>query len=176
MSFARTDAPEELSRMVELCNSARLLATEDALITPTSSSAWLRSQDVPVEELGRRDHELLLRVRECLRDHVEGRDTTRELNKLARQLLGAPRWSSDGEPVLPPRRTGPLAGYLAGILGTAFTAGLTGERDRLKTCRNPDCRWVFYDRSPARNSEWCALEVCTARRTPRRHRSRHAGG
>ncbi|WP_019815296.1 CGNR zinc finger domain-containing protein [Saccharomonospora saliphila] len=175
MSLSRTDAPGELRRLEELCNSARLLATEDALITPASASAWLRAQEVAVGEVTRKEHELLLRVRETVRDHLGGRHVTDELNKLARTLLTAPRWSPAGEPVLPPRKSGALETYLAEILAATFSAGLTGELERLRTCEDPECRSVFYDRSPGRNTRWCSLDLCTARRASRPYRSRHGG-
>ncbi|EHR62414.1 CGNR zinc finger domain-containing protein [Saccharomonospora cyanea] len=175
MSFPRTEAPGELKKLEELCNSARLLYTEDALITAASASAWLRATGVDAGELNRKEHELLLKLRETVRDHLDGQERTSELNKLAKSLLAPPRWSSRGEPVLPPKKTGPLDTYLGECLALVFTSGLTGELERLKVCRNQDCRWVFYDRSPAQNSVWCSMDVCGARQKMRTYRSRHAG-
>ncbi|TLW92265.1 CGNR zinc finger domain-containing protein [Saccharomonospora piscinae] len=174
MPFSRTDAPGELGKLEGLCNSARLLYTEDALITSASASAWLRAHEIEVAELNRKEHDLLLRLRETVRDHLDGHERTTELNRLAKVLLAPPRWSARGEPVLPPKKTGALDTYLADCLALVFTTGLTGELDRLKVCQNPDCRWVFYDRSPAQNSIWCSMDVCGARHKMRTYRSRHA--
>jgi predicted RNA-binding Zn ribbon-like protein len=174
MPFPRSEAPGELGMLEQLCNSARLLYTEDALITAASASAWLRANGIDVGEIKGKEHELLVRLRETVRDHLEGQNRTSELNKLAKVLLAPPRWSDQGEPVLPPRKTGALDTYLGECLALVFTAGLTGELDRLKVCRNPDCRWVFYDRSPAQNSVWCSMDVCGARQKMRTYRSRHA--
>ena len=63
--------------------------------------------------------------------------------------------------------------YLGECLALVFIGGLTGELDRLKVCRNPDCRWVFYDRSPGQSSVWCSMDLCGARQETR-YRSRHA--
>ncbi len=30
-----------------------------------------------------------------------------------------------------------------------------GDPARIKLCENPDCRWVFYDRSRSRTRRWC---------------------
>ncbi len=119
------------------------------------------------------EHELLLKLRETIRDHLDGQERTAELNKLAKVLLAPPRWSEHGEPVLPPRKTGPFDAYLGECLALVFIGGLTGELDRLKVCRNPDCRWVFYDRSPGQSSVWCSMDLCGARQETR-YRSRHA--
>ncbi|ACU97694.1 CGNR zinc finger domain-containing protein [Saccharomonospora viridis] len=173
MPFSRTEAPGELRKLEQLCNSARLLYTEDALITSTSASAWLRANGVDVGDLNRKEHELLLKLRETIRDHLDGQERTAELNKLAKVLLAPPRWSEHGEPVLPPRKTGPFDAYLGECLALVFIGGLTGELDRLKVCRNPDCRWVFYDRSPGQSSVWCSMDLCGARQETR-YRSRHA--
>lgn len=174
MPFSRTDAQGELRALERFCNSARFLYTEDALITPTSASAWLRANDIDAGELNRKEHEQVVDLREVIRDHLEGQDRVAELNKLAKNLLAGPRWAADGEPVLPPKRAGALESYLSSLLALLFTAGFTGELERLKTCRNPDCRWVFYDRSPARNSVWCSMDVCGARHKMRSYRSRLA--
>lgn len=174
MAFSRTDAPGELRALEQFCNSARLLSTEDALITPASAGEWLRAHGIDVGELNRKEHEQVVGLRETIRDHLGGEDRVAELNRLAKTMLAGPRWAADGEPVLPAKRAGALEAYLGSLLALVFAAGLTGELERLKTCRNPDCRWVFYDRSPARNSVWCSMDVCGARHKMRTYRSRLA--
>ncbi len=32
---------------------------------------------------------------------------------------------------------------------------VAGDPARIKLCENPDCRWVFYDRSRSRTRRWC---------------------
>lgn len=174
MTFSRTDAPGELRKLEDFCNSARFLSTEDALITPESTTGWLRARGIETRDLSRKDHERLITVREIIRDHLGGEERTADLNKLARAVLAGPRWSPGGDPVLPVRRADPVDVYVGSLLAVLFAAGITGELDRLKTCRNPDCRWVFYDRSPAQNSVWCSMDVCGARNKMRTYRSRHA--
>lgn len=174
MPFSRSEAPGELRPLEQFCNSAQLLHAEDALVTPVSATTWLRHHELDIAELTRKDHERLVGVRETIRDYLGGHDQVTELNRLAKTLLNGPRWSADGAPILHYRRTDGLDAYLGALLALLFTADLTGNLTRLKTCRNPDCRWVFYDRSPGRNSVWCSMDICGARYKMRAYRSRHA--
>ena len=50
-----------------------------------------------------------------------------------------------------------------------------GTWERLKACRNSECRWAFYDRSHARRGTWCDMSVCGNRVKNRNLRSRRAG-
>jgi len=50
-----------------------------------------------------------------------------------------------------------------------------GMWQRLKACRNPDCRWAYYDRSHAGRGAWCDMAVCGNRIKNRNLRSRRSG-
>lgn len=50
---------------------------------------------------------------------------------------------------------------------------LADERDRLRTCGNPQCRWLFVDRSRSGRRVWCEMAVCGNRMKVGRHRGRH---
>ncbi|NUR93058.1 MAG: CGNR zinc finger domain-containing protein [Nonomuraea sp.] len=54
----------------------------------------------------------------------------------------------------------PFGQAMAGILDIVRTAMDDGCWQRLKACRRPVCRWVFYDASRNRSSHWCSMEVC----------------
>lgn len=43
---------------------------------------------------------------------------------------------------------------------------------RLRTCRNPECRWVFLDTSKNGTRRWCSMAVCGNRDKLRRFRQR----
>lgn len=79
------------------------------------------------------------------------------------------RWEDGDEP-------------LAQILWpTAYAAAdlLTeGELARVKECGNPDCNWLFVDRSKNRSRRWCDMKECGNRAKARRHyrRTRKGGG
>jgi predicted RNA-binding Zn ribbon-like protein len=47
-----------------------------------------------------------------------------------------------------------------------------GTWSRLRVCRNPDCRWAFFDRSRNRQGTWCTMAACGNRDKNRRFRAR----
>jgi CGNR zinc finger protein/putative stress-induced transcription regulator len=49
---------------------------------------------------------------------------------------------------------------------------LSDERNRLRRCGNPRCRWLFVDRSRRGGRIWCEASVCGNRMRVRRHRMR----
>ena len=51
---------------------------------------------------------------------------------------------------------------------------LADQRERLRTCGNPRCRWLFVDRSRSGNRIWCEMAVCGNRMKVGRHRRRPA--
>jgi predicted RNA-binding Zn ribbon-like protein len=49
---------------------------------------------------------------------------------------------------------------------------LAEERDRMRRCGNPFCRWLFIDRSRRGSRVWCEMAVCGNRMKVGRHRLR----
>lgn len=45
---------------------------------------------------------------------------------------------------------------------------------RLKRCENPDCRWIYVDRSRSQNRRWCEMGSCGNRNKVRLFRRRQA--
>lgn len=54
----------------------------------------------------------------------------------------------------------------------AAALALAEERERLRRCGNPRCRWLFVDRSRQGNRIWCEAAVCGNRMRVGRHRRR----
>jgi predicted RNA-binding Zn ribbon-like protein len=72
---------------------------------------------------------------------------------------------------------GPAAGLPDGLLRLLLIvrdAQADGTWDRLKLCANPDCRWVFYDRSHRQAGTWCDMSTCGNRMKNRSLRARRA--
>jgi predicted RNA-binding Zn ribbon-like protein len=69
----------------------------------------------------------------------------------------------------------PRTSGLATLLLIIRDAQRDGTWARLKACRNPDCRWAYYDRSHAGRGAWCDMAVCGNRIKNRNLRSRRAG-
>jgi predicted RNA-binding Zn ribbon-like protein len=53
-----------------------------------------------------------------------------------------------------------LVSMAATLLLIIRDAQRDGSWSRLKACRNPDCRWAYYDRSHAGRGAWCDMAVC----------------
>ena len=70
----------------------------------------------------------------------------------------------------------PAGGGLAALLLIIRDAQRDGSWERLKACRNPDCRWAYYDRSHAGRGAWCDMAVCGNRMKNRSLRSRRSAG
>jgi predicted RNA-binding Zn ribbon-like protein len=65
-----------------------------------------------------------------------------------------------------------LADGLFDLLLIMHRAQEDGGWTRLKACANPECRWVFYDRSRNRQGSWCDMAVCGNRLKNRSLRAR----
>jgi predicted RNA-binding Zn ribbon-like protein len=65
-----------------------------------------------------------------------------------------------------------LADGLFDLLLIIHAAQQDGSWSRLKVCANPECRWVFYDRSRNQHGHWCNMDVCGNRLKNRRLRAR----
>jgi len=78
----------------------------------------------------------------------------------------------DSGPVLKPGdESGPCV-VIAPMLAIVYEAIATGAWMRLKTCRNPQCRSAFYDRSKNASGAWCSMALCGNRMKARRRRKR----
>lgn len=66
-------------------------------------------------------------------------------------------------------------GGLPGALGTVFAAmaelALTGDWNRCKACRNPQCHFAFYDRTRNTSGAYCSA-TCSSRVAMRNYRER----
>jgi len=52
----------------------------------------------------------------------------------------------------------------------------SGRPDPLRACANPDCGWLFIDRSRRRNRRWCDMNECGSRAKARRYYARKRSG
>jgi hypothetical protein len=80
------------------------------------------------------------------------------------------------QPRLMPLSRGTADTVLASLLGAVAEAVASGTWDRLKICRNPECRWAYYDHSRNRSRAWCSMAVCGNRAKARAFRTRAADG
>ncbi|MFJ4773119.1 CGNR zinc finger domain-containing protein [Streptomyces uncialis] len=76
---------------------------------------------------------------------------------------------------LEPREDGP-GGVVARLAAAVHEAVLTGTWTRLKSCDNPECRWLFYDESRSRTARWCSMRACGSIVKARRYRDKQRRG
>ncbi|MET8824360.1 CGNR zinc finger domain-containing protein [Streptomyces sp. NPDC004610] len=72
---------------------------------------------------------------------------------------------------LQPRGEG-SGGVIATLAAAVHEAVLTGTWTRLKSCDNPECRWLFYDESRNRTARWCSMRGCGSIVKARRYRDK----
>lgn len=92
---------------------------------------------------------------------------------LDRLLAGAPlRVTVDAAGAAALRPATEPAGLTARVAAAIATAAADGTWARLKVCEAEDCRWAYYDRSPAGRRRWCSMSVCGARAKMRTYRAK----
>jgi predicted RNA-binding Zn ribbon-like protein len=153
----------------------------DLLGDPPSASRWLR--DTGLTDPGSEDvDDAMARVvRESIRALLVHNASGEEADPTAAGALDALAETCRFRPGLLPDGTVELRAEAAGFAALARLlliirdAQRDGTWGRLKACRNPDCRWAYYDRSHAGRGAWCDMAVCGNRIKNRNLRSRRAG-
>ena len=180
-------APGRLELVRAFVNTLDIEAGTDEFSSPAGLDGWLRARDLTGPDGPRateRDLHDAVTIREGLRDvlaaHVPGQqaapaDTLRSVvSGLPVRIVvgddGAVRAVPD---IAGPDGAGPAAG-LAELMLIAAESETAGTWRRLKVCGADDCRWAFYDRSPARSGCWCSMAVCGSRAKSRAFRRRSA--
>ncbi len=96
------------------------------------------------------------------------------LEALAERSRLAPVLGADGRVELQAEDLRGEPSALGRLLLIVRDAQHDGTWDRLKACRNDECRWAFFDRSHAGRGSWCDMAVCGNRIKNRKLRSRRA--
>ncbi|MEU8787141.1 CGNR zinc finger domain-containing protein [Streptomyces sp. NPDC048637] len=180
--MASRTAPDSLRLVQDLVNTLDIETGEDTLTADGGLGGFLHDHGVPgrggATALGE-----LQELREALREvclaHTSGtavpEGTARTLDRM---LAAAPlvlAVQPDGGAALRPAAGLGGAGYLTALVAAGIaTAVAGGTWTRLKACEAHDCRWVFYDKSPAGRSRWCTMAVCGSRAKMRTYRARRA--
>ncbi|MCI2416071.1 CGNR zinc finger domain-containing protein [Saccharopolyspora sp. K220] len=191
----RPAAPAPLDRVQEFINTRINLREtgdfRDELASPTALRDWLSARGLLPRraQLGQHDLDRAIAVREGLRamlarnnDASEATDAEalRALDEAAAMFPLRVSVGAGAEPVLGPAGPPGFEHALAGLLADVVTARSAGLLSRLKACRDPACRWVFYDSSKNRSGAWCSMAACGAASkkrhfTERRRQQRQRG-
>ena len=195
MPAPASPAPGSLRWVAELINTRSVESGTDEIATPALLASWLRDRHllragVPVTF---DEHHRAIRMREGLRaliavnniaadraDHVRGGSTPErgasgsalaDLAGLARRLPLV--LDIDGRaPRLMPLSRGTADTVLALMLAAVAESVASGTWNRLKVCKDPDCRWAYFDQSRNRSRAWCSMAACGNRAKARTFRSR----
>ncbi|MEQ4722595.1 CGNR zinc finger domain-containing protein [Nonomuraea sp. B19D2] len=173
-NLAAGTAPMPLRVIEEFINTRR--RDGDEIETPQQLAEWLHARDLipgdAVVNTEQRDR--AERIREGLRaliaeNNAEPVSSPRPdgLNPAARAELA--ELARDFPLMLdvttfPPRLVArsrvPADAALARLLAVVAEAVAAGTWTRLKACREPSCRWAYYDHSRNRRRTWCSMDIC----------------
>ncbi|MCX4388314.1 CGNR zinc finger domain-containing protein [Micromonospora peucetia] len=167
-------APAPLDRIEAFVNTRR--DDGDDLGTPAQLAGWLRTRALVAAGTTATAGQLerARAVREGIRALIaennaepvssprpDGLDPAarRVLAELSRELPLVLDVTIDPPRLVPATRT-PVDAALAGLLAVVAEAVAAGTWHRLKACREPSCRWAYYDHSRNRRRTWCSMELC----------------
>jgi predicted RNA-binding Zn ribbon-like protein len=176
-------APGPLALVQDFINTRNYLRGGDLLEDAEAASTWLAGRGLlgegeRIEEAERR---LLITFREGLRTLLLARNGGPPPDLELLGTLAAPatlrvRFGPDGRPAIEPGSEGDPAGrVVARLLAVVIQAEEKGTWERLKACRNEDCKWAFYDAAKNRSGSWCNMSICGARHKMRAYRKRKSG-
>jgi predicted RNA-binding Zn ribbon-like protein len=177
----RLSAPGDLGIVQAFLNSVDYEADIEYLVTPESFLGWMNYYGfgqagliVTEEDLRR-----AITFRETLRDVVAAKggdllpvETAARLAEVLDPHASLrPVAREDGSIGLEPAIFGIDAAFVR-LLAICHDADIDGSWQRFKLCRNPECRWAFYDTSKNRSSVWCDMAICGSRHKARAYRDR----
>ena len=156
----------------------------DVLLDPAAARSWLAAAGLWHDAQPPDPGELhrARSAREAIRALIVAKDggaapapgDPRALRALSEAVPFRLRPDPDGRISLEPETGDRIDTQLATLLLVIRDAQQDGTWHRLKSCRNPDCRWAFYDRSHSQRGAWCDMAVCGNRIKNRRLRERRA--
>jgi predicted RNA-binding Zn ribbon-like protein len=175
-------APEPLALVQDFVNTRNHLYGGDKLADAEEANAWLVERgllegDKRVgEESLRRLADFREELRGLLLAHNGGPEPhAGAIDELVARVSLSIAFGPDGRPSLLPAAEGePEDRVLGRLLAVMVGAEAEGTWARLKTCRNEDCRWIFYDASKNHSGRWCNMDVCGARHKMRAYRERRS--
>jgi predicted RNA-binding Zn ribbon-like protein len=174
-------APTPLLRVQAFLNTVDVEEETDLLADRAAAAEWLTEVGLlpPGGELTDADLELAREVRDCLRDLTasDGDEAAEDedleaLRKLAAEHTARLTVGHGGVLGLEDVCGETFGDALFGLLLIIRGAQLDGTWSRLKMCSNPDCQWIFYDRSRNQQGSWCDMASCGNRMKNRQLRAR----
>lgn len=175
---ARAPAPGRLALVQTFVNSVHLPDGVDELGDPRTAAGWLTHHGAQgVRVIDEASRLRLVDVREGLRTLLTSH-TGAVVDQPAVDALMARLNDAQMRVVLRPggieltAASGGVSGFLATLLAGMVEASVAGTWDRLKICRDDECRWAFYDHSKNGRGAWCSMASCGCRSKSRAYRER----
>ncbi len=175
-------APMPLLRVQAFLNTRDVEEATDLLAEPAPAREWLIDAGVVgrASVVTEADLELARDVRDSLRSLLETDGNAPEqrgedleaLRKLTAKHSARLTVGDGGVLGIESAGDGNLGDGLFQLLLIIRAAQVAGSWSRMKTCANPDCHWVFYDRSRNQQGNWCDMAVCGNRLKNRQLRAR----
>ncbi|MDP4510254.1 CGNR zinc finger domain-containing protein [Nonomuraea turcica] len=173
-NLATGTAPMPLRVIEEFINTRRRDC--DEIATPQQLATWLHARGLmPADTVvNAEQRDRAERIREGLRALIAENNTEPVssprpdgLNPAARAELADLTRDfplmldvTVSPPRLVARARGPVDAALARLLAVVAEAVAEGTWTRLKACREPSCRWAYYDHSRNRRRTWCSMDIC----------------
>lgn len=149
------------------------LTGDDAIKTPALFSAWLEQHGLS-DQLEAKAWQNAVALRDALRAYLklppsERRAAAPALDAAALVYGLRVEINGEGSVDLVPQ-TG--ASTLGMVIVQLHLLAIAGQLDRLKACADPDCGWIFLDRSKPGSRRWCSSTGCGNRQKTRAYRAR----
>jgi predicted RNA-binding Zn ribbon-like protein len=188
--MADGETPAPLRLVEDFLNTHSVELATDELATPDALGEWLRGRGLLPGGAGvdAGDLRRAVRLREGVRALVaadrgelpatpgpgDGLDpgALADLDGLARQLTLVVDVTHGPPHLAPAPAAGTADAALAAVLAAIAESVADGSWSRFKVCREPGCRWAYYDHSRNRSRAWCSMETCGNRAKARAFRSR----
>ena len=144
-------------------------APHDHLDDPVEAASFLRRQGLGIPTGAPRGEQLAAMREVRAAAHALARGDEAEWRRRTARLLQRATYRLRVDGALVPDADGWEA-FVAALLPSLLA--LHDVRDRVKVCGNPECVWLFLDRSKNRSREWCEMASCGNLMKVRRHRAR----
>jgi predicted RNA-binding Zn ribbon-like protein len=170
---ARLPAPLPLRLVQSFINTNDIEAGRDALASSDGLRRWIRTHGFDEPRVTEDDVARVRSIREALRTFAMANTDRRRAPAATLATLTAEAARADLRVRFDPdrarlatARTG-VDAVMGEILAVTSEAMSNGTWERMKACRSDACRWVFFDRSPNRSANWCAMTICGTREKAR---------
>lgn len=145
----------------------------DALETPAGLADWLKRHGL-IDSVDESSWRRTVELRNALRSYlklapIDRMGAASALESAASGYALTVATDSAGGVTLVPRAG---ANTLGLVLIQLHALAAAGRLDRLKACADPDCRWIFLDRSKPGSRRWCSSTGCGNRQKTRAYRAR----